>query len=75
MLFKHFAARVKHLISIRSRVILILSAAITTRESVKIGFCLITEQPEIVLNPTQCDDSEQFNAQDEQLAQSQAEIS
>ena len=28
-----------------------------------------------MLNPTQCDDSEHFNAQDEQLAQSQAEIS
>ena len=35
----------------------------------------MSEDFKIVLNPTQCDDSEHFNAQDEQLAQSQAEIS
>ena len=35
----------------------------------------MSEHFELVLYPTYCDDSEHFNAQDEHLAQSEAEIS
>ena len=43
----HFATRIELLISIRSWLISILSAAIATRKSVKIGFCLIPQQPNV----------------------------
>ena len=36
---------------------------------------LMSEDFEIMLYPTQCDDSEHFNLQDEHLAQSEAKIS
>ena len=43
---EHLNAQVKLRTPIRNRVILILSAVITTRVSIKIGFGLINEQPD-----------------------------